>query len=312
MKPKFISVVLFFVPYLAHLQHANFNSQSNWSLNKKELQLGLGATQFSGDLGGASGNGKDYSVRDIDIQATRFAGWLGYRQRFHRYFATTSSLCLFQLKGDDKWSEEVSRLDRNSNFKAFCVEAQQRIEFIFFAKETYSPRYNLPGNYSLKKHRNEQYYAFGGLGLLYFNSRSRYIDGSMVALRPLKTEGQTKMYSPLTLTIPFGVGFRIGLDRTWRVGLELAYVKTFSDYIDDVSTKFADPSKLSSPVAIYFSNPTKNPTNTAYMAGKKRGDSEHKDAYYHINFIVTRNLTFKDYGKQRQKYNLKSTGRFKV
>lgn len=311
MKLKFLTAFLIIVPHLAHLQQFPFNSQSNWSLNKKELQLGLGATQFNGDLGGAQGIGKDYSIKDIDLQATRFAGWLGYRQRFHRFFATTSSLCLFQLKGNDKWSQEISRLERNSHFRAFCVEVQQRFEFIFASTETYSPIYNFPGNYSSKKHRNEQYYVFGGVGLLYFNSRAEYIDGSMVALRPLKTEGQSKMYSPITLTIPFGLGFRVGLDRSWRIGMELAYVKTFSDYIDDVSTKFADPSKLSSPEAIYFSNPTTS-TNTAYMMGKKRGDSEHQDAYYHVNFILTRNLTFKDYGKQRQKYNLKFSGRFKV
>jgi len=32
-------------------QHTNFNTQRNWSLNKKDLVLGFGATQFTGDLG---------------------------------------------------------------------------------------------------------------------------------------------------------------------------------------------------------------------------------------------------------------------
>lgn len=36
----------------AFAQHTNFNSQKNWSLNKKEIFFGLGATQFLGDLGG--------------------------------------------------------------------------------------------------------------------------------------------------------------------------------------------------------------------------------------------------------------------
>jgi hypothetical protein len=96
----------------------------------------------------------------------------------------------------------------------------------------------------------------------------------------------------------------------WRVGLELAYVKTFSDYVDDVSTTYANPKDLSSPEAIYFSNPALG--STAYIPGEKRGDPKHKDAYYHVNLIVTRNLTYKDYGKQRKKYNLKSAGRYKV
>jgi hypothetical protein len=253
--------------------------------------------------------GRDYSLKDIDIQATGFAGWLGYRQRFHPYFATTTSLCVFQLKGNDKWSEEPTRHIRSLNFQSLCFEVQQRIEFIFAANEKFGSMFNLPGNYS-KKSRSQQYYVFAGIGMLYFNPKSEYIDGRMVALRPLKTEGQTAMYNPLTLTIPTGFGFRIGVSRMWRVGMELAYVKTFSDYIDDVSTTYANPSLLSSPEAVYFSNPVAG--NPSFNPGEKRGDSDHKDAYYHMNLIVTRNLTYKDYGRQRKKYNLKSSGRFKV
>jgi len=51
-------------------QQTNLNSQSNWSLHKKELQFGLGATQFNGDLGGANSVGKDYSLKDLDWQST--------------------------------------------------------------------------------------------------------------------------------------------------------------------------------------------------------------------------------------------------
>ena len=80
---------VFFVLTL-NAQHANFNSQRNWSLHKKELQIGIGATQFNGDLGGAEGIGRDYSLKDIDWPSTGVAFWLGYRQRFHPYFATTT------------------------------------------------------------------------------------------------------------------------------------------------------------------------------------------------------------------------------
>ncbi len=109
MMKKTISLFFFFSFFFAiHAQHANFNSQRNWSLHKKELQIGIGATQFNGDLGGAEGIGRDYSLKDIDWPATGIAFWLGYRQRFHPYFATTTSLCVFNLKGADSLSEEPS------------------------------------------------------------------------------------------------------------------------------------------------------------------------------------------------------------
>jgi hypothetical protein len=304
------TIIIFISPLIIFAQHTNFNSQRNWSLNKKELQFGIGATQFNGDLGGSVGIGRDYSIKDIDIQATGFAAWLGYRQRFHPHFATTSSLCFFQLKADDSWSEEPTRFARSLNFRSLCFEVQQRLEFIFAFKETYSPTFNFPGNYS-KKSKNFQSYIFSGLGLIYFNPKSEYIDGSMVALRPLKTEGQAEMYSPFSLTVPMGLGFRVGLDRTWRIGLELAYVKTFTDYIDDVSTTYADPKSFDNQQAAYFSNPT-NGLNSSYKFGEKRGDSEHKDAYYHVNVIITKNITYKDFGPKRSKLTWKSSGRYKV
>lgn len=308
---RLVLTIIFFLLYVLKLdaQHTNFNSQRNWSLHKKELQIGIGATQFNGDLGGSVGVGRDYSVRDIDWPATGLAGWVGYRQRFHPFFATTTSLCVFQLKGNDKYSEEPVRNARSLNFQSLCFEIQQRMEVIFYANEKFGSMFNLPGSYS-QKNRSQQYYVFGGLGLCYFNPKSEYTDGKMVALRPLMTEGQTEMYSPITLTMPVGVGFRFGISKMWRVGMELAYVKTFTDYMDDVSTSYANPSNLTSPEAVYFSNPTTG--NPAFQPGEKRGDPNQKDGYYHVNLIFTKNLTYKDYGKQRKKYNLKSTGKYKV
>ena len=274
-------------------------------MHKKELQIGVGATQFNGDLGGAEGIGRDYSLKDINWPSTGVAFWLGYRQRFHPYFATTTSLCVFNLKGADSLSNEPSRNARNLHFRSLGVEIQQRIEWIFAANEKFGSTYNLPGNYS-KKNRSQQYYLFGGIGLCYFNPKAQNANGDWTSLRKLRTENQDKPYSPLTLTLPMGFGFRMGISKMWRVGIELAYVKTFTDYMDDVSGNYADPSNLSEEGA-YFSNP-----DSPYIPGDKRGDPNQKDAYYHMNVVFTRNITYKDYGKQRKKLNLKSMGKYKV
>ena len=121
---KKVTVFLFFTLFLFSLrgQHANFNSQRNWSLHKKELQIGVGATQFNGDLGGAEGIGRDYSLKDIDWPSTGIAFWLGYRQRFHPYFATTTRLCVFNFKGAGSLSEGLSRYKRNFPFRSLGVE----------------------------------------------------------------------------------------------------------------------------------------------------------------------------------------------
>ena len=306
---KYLLLLIFIPAGFIYAQHANFNTQRNWSLHKKEVMFGLGATQFNGDLGGNVGVGRDFSLYDLDWPSTSMAGFIGYRFRFSPMFATSSTLSVFGLKADDKYSEEVVRNARSLQFKSLCVEFTQRIEFIFFANEKFGSTFNLPGNYS-KKNRSQQIYAFTGAGVLYFNPKAQDQSGNWTALRPLKTEGQAKSYTPATIITPFGVGFRWGLNNLWRMGIEATYVKTFSDYIDDVSTTYANPIDLSTPEAVYFANPAVG--NPSFAPGQKRGDSNQNDAYYHLNVFFSKNITYKDYGKQRKKYNLKSTGKFRV
>jgi hypothetical protein len=131
-----------------------------------------------------------------------------------------------------------------------------------------------------------------------FNPKGFY-NGEWHELQPLRTEGQglkggPEPYKKYTLTIPVGIGFRVGISRMWRLGIEATYVKTFSDYIDDVSGVYYDPSKLQSGLAAHFSNPA-NQNLEWFKPGDQRGDPTHKDAYYHLNIILTRNITYKEF-----------------
>ncbi len=297
-----IGVVIFSI-LQSYAQHTNFNTQRNWSLNKKDILIGFGATQFTGDLGGRNRIGTDYSLADIDFPSTSFNFMFGYRYRFHPFFATTSVLNIGRVKGDDALTNEVVRESRNLHFRSILLEFSQRIDIILYANEKFGARYNLPGHQVAKNH-NEQLYLFAGIGGCFFNPEAKYND-KWYKLDPLNTEGQgleggARETLPITLTIPMGIGFRMGLGRMWRIGIEASYVKTFSDYIDDVSTVYYDPSKLSSPEAAHLSNPSVN--NSSWFApGQQRGDNE-KDAYYYLNLVVARNITYKDYAKQRKSY----------
>lgn len=278
-------------------QYNYFNSQSNWSANKHEVIFGLGATQFTGDLGGTPNIGKDYSLRDINLRSTGFAGMVGFRFRFQPWIATTTSVSLFQLKGDDKLSSNIIRNSRNLNFKSNTLEVQQRLEYIFYSLEQVGGRYNIPVR-NQPKGKNQQYYIFSGIGIMSINPKGFY-NGEWHKLRPLKTEGQgleggVDPYNNYTITIPFGLGLRVGINRFWRIGFEATYVKTFSDYIDDVSGVYYDPANLESSLAAHFSNPSIQNTNW-FVAGQQRGDSKQKDAYYHLNIVFSRNITYENF-----------------
>ncbi len=309
-QPFYILSALLILCVTGIAQNINFNTQKNWSLNKKELLLKVGPTQFLGDLGGSNTDDYDYSLKDWDWPALGFNLGVGYRYRFHPMFATTSTLSYLMLRGDDKFSEEPIRNARNLNFKTSVFELQQRIEVILFSVERFAPTYKLPGARNGKS-RNQQYYIFGGVGASFFNPKGKYND-EWVALRPLKLEGQAKPYSPIAFTAPMGFGMRLGLGPQWRIGFEASYNVVFSDYMDDVSTVYADPASFSDPTAAYLSNPsdpaiTVNPPNGSvggynwFGAGYQRGDNKQRDSYYRFNVVIAKNLTYKDYGRQRIK-----------
>lgn len=294
---------------LSFAQYTNFNSQRNWSLNKKEIVFGLGATQFTGDLGGRNQIGKDNSMRDIDFPTSSIGGLVGYRFRFHPFFASSTTLNIGMLRGSDTETSEIIRNSRNLHFRTMYFELQQRIEFIVLANEKFGSRGSRRNGF---KNRNEQLYLFTGVGVSYFNPQAQY-NGEWVALDPLNTEGQgleggAEETLPVTATIPFGIGFKMGIGKVWRVGVEATYIKTFSDYIDDVHGVYYDPTKLTSPEAQLLSNPANN--NTSWFApGQQRGDANN-DAYYTFNLVVSRNLTYKYRGGSRSKMKYNS-GRYK-
>ncbi len=308
------SLILLLSATVAFGQHTNFNTQRNWSLNKKEVMFGIGATQFLGDLGGRDQIGKDYSLADIDWPSTGYGGMVGFRYRFHPYWATTSSLNVGLLRGNDAQTNEIIRQSRNLHFRSIVVEFHQRLEVIILANEKFGNRYSLSRHSKKMKDHNMQLYLFGGVGISYFNPKAQY-NGTWTALRPLSTEGQglpdgAPKALPITATIPAGIGFRWGLSRMWRMGVEATYVKTFSDYIDDVSTNYYDSDILlaeKGAEAAFLSNPSTENT-TWFGTGQQRGD-EQKDAYFYVNVVFARNVTYKDYAKQRKAHRWK--GRYK-
>src|SRR5690554_7095016 len=76
--------------------------------------------------------------------------------------------------------------------------------------------------------------------------------------------------------------------------MEISYNKTFTDYIDDVSTVYYSPSTLASEVgsdAVYAANPAIE-NHSWFGEGMQRGNSEDKDAYLFANIVLTRNITY--------------------
>lgn len=291
-----------------------FNGRKNWTLNKKELRFSFAVTQFLGDLGGKDQIGTDYRLKDLDWPSTSFAGMFGYRYRFHNLFATTTSISAGLLKGDDALTKEQFRNARNLSFRAPFIDIAQRLEFMIYLKEKVGKRYNIRGLKGFKN-RNEQIYIFGGVGVIGFIAQAQY-QGHWYNLRPLSTEGQgliggIKKTLPFTLTVPMGIGFRVGISREWRIGAEATYVKTFSDYIDNVHGVYYNKTLLAQQkgdIAAALSDRSYGNTS-GYSAGAMRGQPQ-KDSYYYINIVLTRNVTYKNYTKTHKHFKMQK-GKYK-
>ncbi|PKR80837.1 hypothetical protein CW751_08705 [Brumimicrobium salinarum] len=290
---------------------SNFNSSKNWSMNKHEIFFAVGPSQFLGDLGGLNREGTQKSIVDLDWSSTRIGGGLGYRFRFHPRWATSTQLYFALVNGADSNTDEIIRRSRNLSFRSPILELSQRIEFIILANEKRGARYGLGKGMRTKA---DMLYIFTGISGFYYNPQTK-INGSWTNLRPLKTEGQglpngADEYGNLSLAIPFGIGFKIAIGEFWRIGMEVSYNKTFTDYIDDVSTEYYDPAILASEVgqdAVYAANPAIE-NHSWFTEGMQRGNDQDKDAYLFANIVLTRNIT---YPKPKRGRRVKWRGRTK-
>jgi len=100
-------------------------------------------------------------------------------------------------------------------------------------------------------------------------------------LQPEGTEGQNdnfndrSPYNQYSFAIPFGFGFKYSLTDKFGLTFEWGMRKTFTDYIDDISTTYADdPSVIADPTQ----------THSAYM---QRGDDQTMDWYNYTGVTIT-------------------------
>ena len=144
-------------------------------------------------------------------------------------------------------------------------------------------------------------YAFLGVGGLYFNPKTT-LDGEEYALQPLQTEGVA--YSRFAFVIPFGVGAKIKLTPFANLALEAGWRKTFTDYIDDVSTQHIDISAVSDPVRRRLADRRPELGIQPVAPGNKRGNPNRDDAYMLLSAKLEYYLPYQ-LGSQKKTYRKK-------
>jgi hypothetical protein len=164
-------------------------------------------------------------------------------------------------------------------------------------------------------------YLFGGLAVFHFNPMTSYEIGpgeiQWVELQPLRTEGQgtaaypdRKPYVLTQLCVPFGVGVKVRLGKSFSFAAEYGFRMTWTDYLDDVSTTYVgkdflqenmEDGALSAQLSDRSGEVVEGYENAA---GIKRGDDSLDDwyAYFHISLGVSFDTLFGWMRSKRCKY----------
>ncbi len=274
----------------SNLNAQYFRSSDYWKTHRQEITVGLGISNFLGELGGRNQVGSPF-VWDLEFSQTKPAVSFGYRYYAAQLLSIRINGTYGILAGNDNLTKEPFRQNRNLSFKSDILEAQLCFEFHPF-QEQLGHFHDLRGVKGMKSSRMGLY-LFAGVGGFYFNPKAQF-DGKWVELQPLGTEGQglpegPEEYSLTQICIPMGLGIRKAMSKNMTIGLELQYTKTFTDYIDDVSGRYYDRQLLQAergPLASYLSDPSlgENPGQT--NTGQQRGYSDHNDGYLFLKAQV--------------------------
>jgi hypothetical protein len=255
-----------------------FSFQANTQVYKKYSELGLygGVSYYLGDLN----PGKQFFM-------VRPGVGLVYRFNPSRRFSWQIHGIYSSVQAYDSLANNAYQVNRNLSFRSRIIEVAASLQFNFFDYEI--------GN----SETPATPYIFAGLALYNFNPTAE-MNGDWIELRPLGTEGQgsglksaPNQYSLLGLSIPFGMGFKFHAMGRLGVSVEWGLRKTYTDYLDDVSTTYVQQDVLYAnkglDAALFADRSIVNPGDS--NVNMQRGNSTTNDWYSFAGVTLTYKLS---------------------
>ena len=258
MKALLLSVLL--IPALSQAQR--------WHIN-----VTGGLSNYSGDL-----QGNAYTFNQ-----SLFAFGAGVQYDITRNFSAITNISFMKVGARDQFNNP-DLVFRNLSFQSNIIEWNLVGEYTFFdmTRSSFSP------------------FIFGGIAAFHFNPYAFDSLGRKVFLKPLSTEGEglpeypnQKPYNLLQVAIPFGGGFKFRVSENVVLAYEVGFRKTFTDYLDDVSSYYVDKNILldeKGPKAVemaFREGELKGGSTNYPPSGTMRGSSRYKDMYYYTGIRVS-------------------------
>ena len=277
MTNKIIAVAAF--SFAVFLNCNSLNAQ-NSVVQEGEFGFGVGAGHYFGDLNTRA-----------RLNRAKIAGTIFFRKNMGNYIAVRLGASFAQLGYSDQYNTHNTYMySRNLSFNSRVWELTLQGDFNFFRFMPGEPEFSFT-----------PYITLGG-GVFSFDPYA-YLRGEKIPLRALGTEGQgsalypeRKQYSSMAICIPFGAGVKYAFNERMNIAFEVLHRFTNTDYLDDISKTYVDPS-------VFPLNPDGSVSNAqllhdrSYEIGepigipnRQRGNSKQKDQFVTAMIHLTFNL----------------------
>jgi opacity protein-like surface antigen len=240
------------------------------------LTLFTGTINYQGDL----------NPNSFSFKHSNFATGIFVRKPLNRWFALRAGVNLGKIEAADRWNKEYLQ-SRNLSFTSSIKELYAGLELAVLDISTsrFTP------------------YVYGGIALFHFNPWTLDNNGAKTYLKPLSTEGQglsqypkQRPYKLTQFSLPFGIGAKYAVSDGFNIGVEFSQRKTFTDYIDDVSTHFVDHDILlqargqKAVDLAYRGDEVPGGIQSFPVHGEQRGTPSEMDWYYFVGLTFEMKL----------------------
>ena len=252
----------------------------NSIVQEGEFGIGLGAGHYFGDLNTRA-----------HINRPKIAGTVFFRKNFSNYISGRIAASFARVGYSDIYNSDNEYMyRRNLSFNSNVWELALQGDFNFFRFMPGEPGFHFTPYITL------------GVGAFSYDPFA-YLENEKIFLRPLGTEGQgsslypdRKQYSTMGVSIPFGAGIKYSINERFNIAFEVLHRYTNTDYLDDVSKTYVDPS-------VFPGNADGSPSQAFRLhdrsgelgepigiPGRQRGNSRQKDQFITAMIHLTFNL----------------------
>lgn len=257
MNNRFLLLILFLVGNISAMAQGLSKEKS------KEFSISVGTAYYIGEINPS----KHFGTKE------KLALGVAIRNNLNKRWAIRTGLNYGNIEAFDSDSKDAWQRNRNLNFRNRFFEASVIAELNFF-------------NYQINSKHNISPYLFLGAAVFRMNPEGMY-NGYWHPLQPAGTEGQgmagkDALYKTTGFTMPVGAGLKCNITGLLGFSLEWGLRKTYTDYFDDISGTYVNPTMLAAVRGQLATNLADQSlaqanNNNAFM---QRGDPGRKDLYF--------------------------------